>query len=110
MEHRQNTVMAFFYSASQIVSIKSILKSNMTSWLQSIALEPACLNSNAGSAFDYIGDQWLSFSICNTGWCFLFHRIVLQIKMRTYEKDLASVLGTCGYSISCRYIIVINYE
>ena len=39
----------------------------MTSWLQSIALEPACLNSNAGSAFDYIGDQWLSFSICNLG-------------------------------------------
>ncbi|XP_070327606.1 cilium assembly protein DZIP1 isoform X3 [Odocoileus virginianus] len=28
--------------------------------------------------------------------------IVLQIKMRTYEMDLASVLGTCGYSISCR--------
>ena len=57
----------FFYSASQIVSIKTILKSNMTSWLQSIALESACLNSNAGSAFDYICDQWLSFSICNLG-------------------------------------------
>lgn len=67
MEHRENTVMAFFYSASQIVSIKTILKSNMTSWLQSIALESACLNSNAGSAFDYICDQWLSFSICNLG-------------------------------------------
>lgn len=39
----------------------------MISWLQSMALEPACLNSHAGSAFDYICDQWLSFSICNMG-------------------------------------------
>ena len=39
----------------------------MISWLQSIALEPACLNSHAGSAFEYICDKWLSFSICNMG-------------------------------------------
>lgn len=39
----------------------------MIPWLQSIALEPACLNSNAGSAFDYTCDQWLSFSSCNMG-------------------------------------------
>ena len=39
----------------------------MISWLQSMALEPACLNSHARSAFDYICDQWLSFSICNMG-------------------------------------------
>lgn len=28
-------------------------------------------------------------------------------EMRTYEKGLASVLGTCGYSINCRYITVV---